>query len=141
MPNTMQGDTRDLPAGTEQTPPSNEESKEYGALKGYFFTPKRGDTRGAFCLLIDGTNGEILENVFWVTYSEISIDVNLGWRDFNRAIPEMGPYEKNLGDRLSTLLLEIFPLSDRVDLMQHPEIPSRLVSTGVSVRPRTPVPP
>ena len=38
-------------------PLPGEEPKNYGALKGYFYTPKRGDIRGAFCLLFNGGSG------------------------------------------------------------------------------------
>ncbi|MDR2137453.1 MAG: hypothetical protein LBO68_04110, partial [Synergistaceae bacterium] len=51
----------------ENLPSGNEASQFYGALKGYFYTPKRGDIWGAFCLLFDGATGATIENVFWVT--------------------------------------------------------------------------
>ncbi|MDR3230280.1 MAG: hypothetical protein LBT65_02475 [Synergistaceae bacterium] len=143
MPETQRTDTRDQPTtsvekGPEvgQVSPDKEAPAAYGALKGHFHSPKRGDTRGAFCLLIDASTGELLENVFWVTYSssDSAIDVNMGWREFNKAIPEIGPYEKSLGDKLNTLLPEVFSVSSRIDLLQHPENPSRLIAVEEDIR-------
>ena len=107
---------------TEQTSPE-EEQKTYGALKCYFYTPKRGDIRGAFCLLFDGANGELLENVFWVTLAldGCPVDVHLNWQEFNKSLPEMGTYEKPLGDKMIPLLLEIFPLPVRADIFRNAE--------------------
>ncbi|MDR1730997.1 MAG: hypothetical protein LBR61_02780 [Synergistaceae bacterium] len=155
MPNTQQTDTHDpLTTGTPGPSPSNtgetsvppaedagaqpkpKSELTYGALKGYFYTPKRGDIRGAFCLLIDGNTGEILENVFWTTYatSDARLDVSTGWREFNKSIPDMGPYEKSVGDKLSALLTETFSLSSRLELMQHPEDPSKLPMITEAIR-------
>jgi hypothetical protein len=95
-----------------------EDTGGYGALKCYFFTPKRGEIWGAFCLLFDGTTGEIMENVFWVTraLAGAAIDVNVQWRALNKLIPQMGVYEKSLGDKLSVLVVESFSFAARVDL-------------------------
>lgn len=114
------------PVGIEQAtlngqPAPEEEQKNYAALKCYFFTPKRGDIRGAFCLLFDGGTGEILENVFWVTLSVtgLPVDVHQTWREFNRSLPSMGAYEKAMGDKMTALLRDVFPAAVRKELFRE----------------------
>ena len=90
----------------------------YGALKCYFYTPKRGDIWGSFCFLFNGATGESMENVFWVTRALVgpAIDVNMPWKTLNKLIPQMGNYEKSLGEKLSVMMLEIFTSGLRVEL-------------------------
>ena len=129
MPNTQPAESFETPAEPEikqetaaDPASANEEaSHAYGAFKCYFHTPKRGDIRGAFCLLFDGLKGELLENVFWVTraYSDKPLDVNIGWRELTKVIPEIGPYEKSLGEKLSNSLLGVFTSARRMEILQH----------------------
>jgi hypothetical protein len=137
-PNTQEKDKESTPpaenpASPGAQPPGNEPPQLYGALKCYFCTPKRGDIWGAFCFLFNGTTGESIENVFWVTRLLASppIDVNMGWRELNRAIPSMGVYEKSIGDKLITSMLEIFTPTARVNLSQNAEAPLTLLSTEI----------
>ncbi|GHS99888.1 hypothetical protein AGMMS50276_24410 [Synergistales bacterium] len=92
----------------------------YAVLKAYFFTPKRGDIWGAFCFLFNGTTGDGMESVFWVTRAMVgpAIDVTAKWRDLTKSIPAMGPYEKNLSEKLKDTLMEIFTSSARVSLAE-----------------------
>jgi hypothetical protein len=122
----------DAPAAT-----ANDETPQlYGALKGYFFTPKRGEIWGAFCFLFNGTTGGAMENVFWVTRQLLGppLDVNRGWRELNKAISSMGIYEKNLGDKLINIMLETFSTSARMALSRDPDPASRLASLSEEVR-------
>jgi hypothetical protein len=108
--------------GETRAAPSNDESPEvYGVLKCYFCTPKRGDIWGAFCFLFNGTTGESMENVFWVTRDLVgtAIDVNMGWRELNKLIPQMGIYEKPLGEKLIMSMLEIFSPTLRMELCKE----------------------
>ena len=134
-PNFLTPPTENLE--TPVTPPSsNEASPLYGALKCYFYTPKRGDIWGAFCFLFNASTGDTIENVFWVTRLLTSppIDVHMGWKELNRAIPSMGAYEKTMGDKLINSMLEIFSPSVRIDLCQHANVPSRLISLSTDIR-------
>ena len=130
MPNDQELNTQNLSTQEEafNTPPSASESPyppddagAYGVIKCYFYTPKRGDIWGAFCFLFNGTTGESMENVFWVTRSLVgpSIDVSTQWRSLNKLIPQMGTYEKSLGDKLSILMLETFSSGVRVELCRN----------------------
>jgi hypothetical protein len=119
------------------SPPSSDEALPFcGALKCYFYTPKRGDIWGAFCFLFNGTTGETLENVFWVTRLLVGppLDVHMGWRELNKAIPSMGVYEKPIGDKLIHSILEIFSPSVRIDLIQSADASMRLNSLSTEIR-------
>lgn len=108
----------------------------FGVLKCYFYTPKRGDIWGAFCFLFDGTTGEAIENVFWVTRALVgpAIDVNVQWRSFNKLIPQMGTYEKQLGDKLSVLIHENIPAGKRIELCRSDNPPERLIGICSEIR-------
>ncbi len=136
-PVSMKKDLREtepesLPGGQ----PHPEEERPYGALKCYFYTPRRGDIRGAFCLLFDGRDGKILENVFWVTLSTEGIppDIHESWREFNRSLPDMGPYEKPLGDKMIALLLEVFTAFVRTEIFSDIEEPPFLTAPLAELR-------
>ena len=105
-------------AAQEANGQAGETAQNYGALKGYFYTPKRGDIWGAFCFLFNGTTGESMDNVFWVTrmLSGNPIDVTMGWRGLNKVIPNMGVYEKPLGEKLVNSLIESFSATARMEL-------------------------
>jgi len=108
----------------------------YGALKCYFHTPKRGDIWGAFCFLFNGTTGESMENVFWVTRALVgpSIDVNMQWKALNKMIPKMGTYEKSLGEKLSVLMLDSFSPGIRVKLCQSDDPSEQLEAISGEIR-------
>jgi hypothetical protein len=116
---------------------SNDDSSQmYGVLKCSFFTPKRGDIWGAFCFLFNGSTGEAMEDVFWVTRDLTGppININMGWRELNRQIPQMGIYEKSIGEKLSASMLEIFSPSVRMDLCQTDESTRQLNAISAEIR-------
>jgi len=116
----------------------SDDAKVYGAFKCYFFTPKRGDIWGAFCLMFDGTDGDVLDNVFWVTRSLAGspVDVTSHWKTLNKLIPQMGAYEKSLGDKLSALLLDALSSETRAALCQSANQPELLKSASDEIRNR-----
>ena len=144
MPNSQELNIQELSAQEEQyfslpDPPvaaADDDSAVYGALKCYFHTPKRGDIWGAFCLLFNGTTGEAMENVFWVTRSLVgpAIDVHVQWRSLNKIIPKMGNYEKFLGDKLSVLLAEVFSSAARVELFLSHNTAEQLRAISEEIR-------
>jgi hypothetical protein len=111
-------------------------SKPYGALKGYFHTPKRGEIWGAFCLLFNGAKGETMENLFWATRSLTgpAIDVSVGWREMARSVSSMGVYEKSLSEKLGNSLLELFPASVRIEMLKAPDIADRVGELAEQIR-------
>ncbi|MDR2175124.1 MAG: hypothetical protein LBO82_04200 [Synergistaceae bacterium] len=114
-----------------ETPHEEQSSESFGALKCYFYTPKRGDVRGAFCLLF-GEDGVILDDVFWATrdMTGIGIDVAEGWRTLNKSIPVMGAYEKSLGEKLNSVTLEVLTPALRAELLQSEDTEFQLDELG-----------
>ncbi|MDR2179580.1 MAG: hypothetical protein LBP21_04685 [Synergistaceae bacterium] len=86
--------------------------------------------------MFNGTTGETIENFFWVTRLLVGppIDVHMGWREFNKTIPSMGVYEKSMGDKLITSMLEIFTPSLRVELSRQDNVSARLSSLSTDIR-------
>jgi len=117
---------------------SSDGTQVYCALKCYFFTPKRGDIWGAFCLIFDGADGDVMDSVFWATRSLTSapVDVTAHWKTLNKLIPQMGTYEKFLGDKLSALLLDALSSETRVALCQSASQPELLKSVSDEIRNR-----
>ena len=138
--NTLEEKNRSIPAEdpTDSEAQSFDAEAEplYGALKCYFYTPKRGDIWGAFCFLFNCTTGETIECVFWVTRLLTSppVDVNIGWREFNKSIPNIGVYEKTMGDKLLTSLLGILSLDLRIELNQNAGLPGQLTALATEIR-------
>ncbi|MDR1740984.1 MAG: hypothetical protein LBR38_03955 [Synergistaceae bacterium] len=93
---------------------------DYGVLKGYFYTPRRGDVYGAFYFLFDGTNGEVLDKVFWTTRTPSGppINVSMGWRELGKYIPLMGTYDKSFTEKLGTVVHEVLSSAACVSLMR-----------------------
>jgi hypothetical protein len=106
-----------------------------GALKCYFYTPRHGDVRGAFCMLFTNT-GDILDNLFWVTrsMSGADIDVMAGWRSVNKNILDMGAYEKALSEKLCAVMFDIFTPSVRAALLESAEAAEQLESLANDLR-------
>ncbi|MBQ9565068.1 MAG: hypothetical protein IJU98_05720 [Synergistaceae bacterium] len=103
-------------------PNRNVERKEFMALK-YTFTPTRGDMGGAFCVIFEGMTGEIVYQSLWITrpYVQKSFKPSRDWRSFTKLFPQFGPYEKLSGDKLNSLLGELFAVQDRLDLFEEGE--------------------
>ncbi|GHV45588.1 hypothetical protein FACS1894204_05110 [Synergistales bacterium] len=113
-----------------------DDSPTYAVLKAYFFTPKRGDIWGAFCFLFNGSTGDGMESVFWVTRAMVgpAIDVTSRWRDLTKSIPAMGPYEKTLSEKLKDTLMEMFTSSARVTLIESPNLEEQTLALGEELR-------
>ncbi|MCF7935501.1 MAG: hypothetical protein K9L28_04095 [Synergistales bacterium] len=60
----------------------------YIAIKGRFEPRKRGEARGAFCILAQGHSGEWLNSVFWVGYAEFpaGFTIKANWEAVRTAI-------------------------------------------------------
>jgi len=145
MPNSQELNTQEQndpslpkPAGSasESSNSIDDVPRVYGALKCYFYTPKRGDIWGAFCILFDGTTGDVMDNVFWVTRSLTgsSIDVSTHWKSLNKLIPQMGTYEKVLGGKLSALLFDIFSSGVRIELCRSADSSEQLKDISGEIR-------
>jgi hypothetical protein len=112
-----------------------ESSRSFCALKCYFYTPKRGDIRGAFCFVFS-EDGTILDEVFWATreMNGIDIDIMAGWRTLNKSIPVMGAYEKSLVEKLSSVTFDILSTSVRAELLQSSNVSEELENLSGELR-------
>jgi hypothetical protein len=121
----------------DETPQEAHEksSRSTGALKCYFYTPKRGDIRGAFCYLF-AEDGTLLDELFWATrdMNGVDIDVATEWRTLNKNIPSMGAYEISLVDKLGGMALEILTPAVRAELLQSADISEKIESLTEELR-------
>ena len=120
-PNALADDSQDSAPLSEGASPLPEETAAgYIALKYTFFTPKRGDLCGAFCLVFEGSTGKVLFQTFWVTRSDslANLRTSQDWRTFNKLISQIGPYDKVWGDKLTPLLFDLLSTADRIELYQ-----------------------
>ena len=101
--------------------PNEDDAPSYAAFKCFFFTPKRGDIAGAFCVVFEGTNGKVIFQNFWVTRTEAvpTLRPTQDWRDFNRLLTQIGPFDKILGDKLFPTLPELLPPADCTELFEN----------------------
>lgn len=109
-------------AVVETSPEKLEAGKPgYLAIK-FTFSPSRGDIGGAFCLIFDGTTGETVLQSVWVTrpYVPKILKPNRDWRTFIRLFPQIGAYDKMLGDKLSAVLSdEVLKDEERIAIFQE----------------------
>lgn len=106
----------------ETSPEKLEASKPgYLAIK-FTFSPSRGDIGGAFCLIFDGTTGETVLQSLWVTrpYVPKILKPNRDWRTFIRLFPQIGSYDKLIGDKLNEVLTnEVLRDDERIAIFQE----------------------
>lgn len=109
-------------AVVETSPEKLEAGKPgYLAIK-FTFSPSRGDVGGAFCLIFDGSTGETVLQSLWVTrpYSQKMLKPNRDWRTFIRLFPQLGSYDKMIGDKLNEVLTnEVLNDEERVGIFQE----------------------
>jgi hypothetical protein len=140
MRQTEENEDMAMPGFPDETPQAiqaaQEESSRYaGALKCYFYTPKRGDIRGAFYYLF-AEDGKALDELFWATrdMNGVDIDVATGWRTLKKSIPSMGAYEISLVDKLSDVALEILTPSARAELLQSTDVSEEMEKLAEELR-------
>ena len=127
MPNdifTVQ-DVQDLTAKPKEVPPAEpvkkSEQPEFLAIKSTF-TPSRGDMGGGFCVIFEGKTGRTVFQIFWLAkpYAAGQIpEVGKGWRNFVKALPQMGPLDKDWGERLQGQLKEILNIDEKKKLYEN----------------------
>lgn len=130
-PNAALAEPNEAQASEEGTAAAEEPSSGYIALKYTFFTPRRGELCGAFCVVFEGTTGRTLFQALWVTRSDslANLKTSQDWRTFNRLVPHIGPYDKAWGDKLTPLIAELLPAADRIALYQaDPHDAARMLS-------------
>lgn len=101
--------------------PPKKEEPEYLALKSTF-TPSRGDMGGGYCVVFEGKTGKTVFQVFWLAKpyaSGVMIEPSQNWRKFVKALPQMGPLDKDWGDKLHEQLKDILTLNEKRKLYEN----------------------
>lgn len=122
-------DVRDLAAETakrQEEPPAPAEpvknnEPEFLALKSTF-TPSRGDMGGGFCVIFEGKTGKTVFQVFWLAKpyaSGVLIEPSKDWRTFVKRLPQMGPLDKDWGEKLQEQLKNILTADEKRKLFEN----------------------
>ncbi len=123
-------DVKDIAAETakltasEPVQDSSNNSKsmpEFLALKSSF-TPSRGDMGGGFCVIFEGQSGKTVFQVFWLAKpyaSGVIIEPSKDWRTFVKRLPQMGPLDKDWGEKLQEQLKEILTVPEKKKLFEN----------------------
>ncbi len=118
-------------AGSELPAPGAQEddAPNYVALKYTFFTPKRGDLCGAFCLIYDGHSTKTVNQTLWLTRADTQITFKPSepWRSFMRLLSQLGPYDAIWGEKLNAILPDLFQEVDRAELFEEGRLDAKRV--------------
>ncbi|MDD2207092.1 MAG: hypothetical protein WCQ97_04850 [Aminobacterium sp.] len=90
-------------------------SPKFLAVKVRFDSRKRGDVGGAFCLLCEGTSGDIFDESYWVSSKGFPerFSVNASWESVRKALIDLrGPdlrahFEKVLWNKLRSIVRDL----------------------------------
>lgn len=130
MPEEKLGiDVRDIAAATEKRPepepapePVKKSEPEFLALKSTFI-PSRGDMGGGFCVIFEGKTGKTVFQVFWLAKPFASgntmIEPTKDWRNFVKRLPQLGPLDKDWGEKLQAQLKEILTSDEKRNLFEN----------------------
>ena len=124
-------DVQDIAA--EALPPSNltdpeaeansnkHSTPEFLALKSTF-VPSRGDMGGGFCVIIEGKSGKTVFQVLWVAKpyaTGVMIEPSKDWRTFVKRLPQMGPLDKDWGEKFQEQLKDILNVQEKRRLYEN----------------------
>ena len=115
----------------EALPPSNipdeadsnnrHSQPEFLALKSTF-TPSRGDMGGGFCVIFEGKTGKTVFQVLWVAKpyaTGVIIEPSKDWRNFVKRLPQLGPLDKDWGEKLQEQLKSILTIAEKRKLYEN----------------------
>ena len=94
---------------------------EFLAIKSSF-TPSRGDMGGGFCVIFEGRTGKTVFQVFWLAKpyaAGVIVEPSKDWRTFVKRLPQMGPLDKDWGEKLQPKLKEILTVEEKRNLYQN----------------------
>ena len=129
----MPDDFRDVTdIAAEALPPSNfpepeaeannkHSQPEFLALKSTF-TPSRGDMGGGFCVIIEGKSGKTVFQVLWVAKpyaAGVIIEPSKDWRTFVKRLPQLGPLDKDWGEKFQEQLKGILTIPEKRKLYEN----------------------
>ena len=114
-----------LPPSNIPDPESDANNKhsqpEFLALKSTF-TPSRGDMGGGFCVIIEGKTGRTVFQVLWVAkpYAEgVIIEPSKDWRTFVKRLPQLGPLDKDWGEKFQEQLKGILTVQEKRKIYEN----------------------
>ena len=124
-------DVKDIAAETskrtepEQPVQADEKDKnsspEFLAYKSTF-TPSRGDMGGGLCVIFEGKTGRTVFQVLWLAkpyHSGVMIEPSKDWRTFVKRLPQLGPLDKDWGEKLQEQLKSIFTIEEKKKLFEN----------------------
>lgn len=94
---------------------------EFLAIKSTF-TPSRGDMGGGFCVIFEGKTGKTVFQVLWLAKpyaTGVMIEPSKDWRTFVKRLPQLGPLEKDWGEKLQEQLKEILTPNEKKKLFEN----------------------
>ena len=118
--------TQDLAAAAERSkqefqPDYIKNAPEFLALKSVF-VPSRGDMGGGFCVVFEKGTGKTVFMVFWLAkpYSKgTMIEPTQTWRKFVKSLPQMGPLDREWGEKLQEQLRGILTVDEKLKLLEN----------------------
>ncbi|MBR2209281.1 MAG: hypothetical protein IJ859_10790 [Synergistaceae bacterium] len=105
----------------EADPDSRHSQPEFLALKSTF-TPSRGDMGGGFCVIIEGKSGKTVFQVLWVAKpyaAGVIIEPSKDWRHFVKRLPQLGPLDKDWGEKFQEQLKNILTVAEKKKLYEN----------------------
>ena len=129
MPDDLTFDIKEFAAATEkskepeapQPEPVKKDTPEFLALKSSF-VPSRGDMGGGFCVIFEGKTGKTVFQIFWLAkpYAKgVMVEPSQGWRKFVKSLPQMGPLDKDWGEKLQEQLKDILTGEEKRKLFEN----------------------
>ncbi|MBQ7151863.1 MAG: hypothetical protein IJR94_06375 [Synergistaceae bacterium] len=122
-------DVKDIAAETSQRPEPDPDldptaktnAPEFLAFKSTFI-PSRGDMGGGFCIIFEGKTGKTVFQVFWLAKpyaAGVLIEPTKDWRTFVKRLPQLGPLDKEWGEKLQAQLKEILTITEKKKLYEN----------------------
>ncbi len=105
----------------ESIPDYIKNAPDFLALKSVF-TPSRGDMGGGFCVVFEKGTGKTVFQIFWLAkpYNKgTMIEPTQTWRKFVKSLPQMGPLDKEWGEKLQEQLKSIFTVDEKLKLLEN----------------------
>ena len=106
----------------EENPEFNRHAvPEFLALKSTF-TPSRGDMGGGFCVIFEGKTGKTVFQVLWLAKpyaTGVMIEPSKDWRTFVKRLPQLGPLDRDWGEKLQEQLQRILTTAEKAKLFEN----------------------
>ena len=105
----------------EAPEPHKRAQPEFLAIKSTF-TPSRGDMGGGFCVIFEGLSGKTVFQVLWLAKpyaTGVMIEPSKDWRSFVKRLPQLGPLDKDWGEKFQENLKSILTIPEKKKLFEN----------------------